>query len=340
MKLWNGNIYLITAMTTYQLIYDASFYPTTAYDPDTNIYKTSLFFQYWGGISQSITSNIIVFNVLYVIVYQKSFDVIKHFILLNVITSIPSLLVCLSHLLSLIYSSSLAEYIAQTTFAYIRLPLLFSIFLAHAITVFHFYKIIYPHGQSFVQMKAIVALVQRLKYYPLIQGFTRIPFLVYGYLYGFTVDPHTSDASEFALQCLVVTITPLASVGYLMLFLLIQPNAMKCFTHRLMTGKSIQSIHLIGRNNSIHHMKYRIDETNIDGCNDEVLFMLIDDDAFRQSVMSAPKNSVDDLHESFNSTSTMSHRDTSNGAGIDDAGIFDMTTMNPFGIASNDASEI
>ena len=84
---------------------------------------------------------------------------------------------------------------------------------------------------------AISTLSMRLFYYPIIQAIGRSGCAWYEMTYkynfdpdsGFNFNPERTTDTQFAAQCLMVISTPLISIGYLCIFLIMQPDAMRSF---------------------------------------------------------------------------------------------------------------
>ena len=73
---------------------------------------------------------------------------------------------------------------------------------------------------------AIATLVSRLKYYPLIQALARSGLSIYEYLYDWNfVVEGPIGRTQFALQLYSALVAPSASIGYLIIFLVLQPRA-------------------------------------------------------------------------------------------------------------------
>jgi len=87
---------------------------------------------------------------------------------------------------------------------------------------------------------AIQLLASRLKYYPLIQLLSRSAYTWYELQFGFTFNPATETANQYAAQCLVALITPSGAVGYFIVFLCMQPYAWKYLYSRVTTGRKFQ----------------------------------------------------------------------------------------------------
>lgn len=82
---------------------------------------------------------------------------------------------------------------------------------------------------------AINVLSLRMIYYPLMQAATVLPASIYESLYGIHQNDPT-DAAQFTLDCIFAITAPSAGIGYLVIFLVMQPNAYKHFRMHLSRG--------------------------------------------------------------------------------------------------------
>lgn len=243
MRVWNGHIALITSMTFFQLIYDASFYNNNVSDPESVTYKLTSILQIWGGISQSLISNEIAFSVLYILMFKRPFNIFKNFGLLMGFANIPSILVCIFYCVYVATGDETLNSDTLLSYSYIRIGSIFLVFLIYAYTALLVNQMKSKDPTIIIQEQAIKILVGRLKYYPLVQAISRIGYSWYEIEYGFNFNPNSVSRIQFASQCVVAIATPLGSVGYFVIFLLMQPHAYKFLKTRLTTGKRFKNPH-------------------------------------------------------------------------------------------------
>jgi hypothetical protein len=77
MKIWNGNILLISTLTWFQILYDINF----LFGP-SDYYETCViwnFLDILGGLGTSFTTNVIAFTMIYVTVRIKSINIIENY---------------------------------------------------------------------------------------------------------------------------------------------------------------------------------------------------------------------------------------------------------------------
>ena len=241
-----GYIKLILAMSWYQLIYDMTLFNSAIDVGNYPILYISYLGQFIGGIGSSIMSNWISFILFYVVIFEKSFDIMRNysFILLSsVIVSIPTVIV---------YSiGALPE--GANTF-YVDIAGLYLYFYARVITIaLNFimigcivYKNYRVRSKSTTKTPAEIAintLCRRIMYYPILQTISRSGYAWYESQYGFdfSVTEAEHNQSRYAALMFTAIITPTVSVGYLILFLTIEPNAYDCFKELFCCGSSSSS---------------------------------------------------------------------------------------------------
>ena len=94
----------------------------------------------------------------------------------------------------------------------------------------------------------INALIQRLRYFPVIQIITRFGPCVYEFYYGkISFDSNQFDSTSFTLQkrtflWLFSLTAPSTGIGFFFVFLMMQPNAYKCLRAKVCTMLSIVPI--------------------------------------------------------------------------------------------------
>lgn len=179
MKIWTGHNQLIALMSLYQILYDASEYTCiTSSDNTTPSYLAALAINVLGGTTASVISNVMIGTVFYIVKYRETIDLKKYIHKTHILCALPGLFVALFYLsasgigdLSLVIKS-------LYTYVYIRLlSIIFNIipyiYMSYLIQRSSSRNIQGRRSQS-PQEKAIEVLVDRLKYYPLIQALARI----------------------------------------------------------------------------------------------------------------------------------------------------------------------
>jgi hypothetical protein len=232
MGLKNGHILLISTMSWFQLLYDVSFFNAVIHVGNDGIYAAANVAQEVGGISSSLISNFIALISLYVVKNTKSIDVSRYYPFIVVSVLIPSAVDAAMYIIS--YTDGyghLREISTMYVYYYIRLASIAVNFVVSFQTAWQISKISNRtgNGQRTIHEKAIRTLSMRLIYYPIIQAVSRSGSAWYEMQYKFDFDPtERVSRTQFVAQCFMALLTPSASYGYLVIFLLMQPNAWEC----------------------------------------------------------------------------------------------------------------
>jgi hypothetical protein len=239
MRIWNSFIFLITAMTIFQLVYDATFYSRIVCVPETFCYNSTFLLQMYGGIAQALVSNEIAFVVFYTIWKRKILNALNHKYAFMLAANIPAAACCLMYF-AYLKTGSMDDF-NNSLFAYfyIRLISIFVIAITCALTIYYARKITISKLRSHqsVESRAIWALARRLMYYPIVQALARFGFSWFEISYGFDFAVTTVSDAEFAALCVIAVTTPLGGVGYFVIFLVMQPHSWEFLKSRMLTGK-------------------------------------------------------------------------------------------------------
>jgi hypothetical protein len=232
---WNGHILLVSTMTVFTLIYDVTFFPGIVNVGDKYITIPSNCLQLFSGVTSSLISNLVAWITYYVVKYRKSIDIFKYYYFFMFLVTFPATVDCCIFLISL--KGSRYEYFADIATLEIYYYLkLFSIALNFAfvfLTSFQINRI--SSGKQLLSKheKSLNALSMRLFYYPIIQSISRSGCAWYEFAYrydsqgggGFDLNPPHTSNTQFAAQCVMALTMPIGSVGYLIIFLMMQPKA-------------------------------------------------------------------------------------------------------------------
>lgn len=232
---WNGHLLLITTMTMFQTLYDISFYSAVIDVNNKYITIPSNVAQIIGGIGSSLTSNIVAGIAFYVIYYRKSFPIFQYYKILLLVVCLTAL--CDASLFVLSVSVKRFEYLADVSilgfYYYTRLSSIFINFAFALLTMVQIRRTNSRRSNISFSEQDINRLSFRLFYYPLVQAISRSGAAWYERQYGYNFSPdngynfspeHTSNWA-FAAQCTMAVSMPVASVGYLVIFLVMQPRA-------------------------------------------------------------------------------------------------------------------
>lgn len=90
------------------------------------------------------------------------------------------------------------------------------------------------------QQAAMFVLSQRMIYYPLLQCVSRLGAAIYEPLYGYEPFPGHTGTLQFSLALLYALLSPAAGIGYLIIFLVMQPRAFETFKKLCIGSKTRQ----------------------------------------------------------------------------------------------------
>lgn len=241
MRKWNGYLAIITAMCCCQIVYDVSFAAHISANDGSTAIAVWAALQFFGGISVSVWTNILAFVVLRVVVSLKSTDIMKNFHVLTAIAMIPSLITGFL-ILGMQLSNRRDRFAAVEGFYYwARIGSIAINFVIHGIVMYKTNQLnrLKTWSQRTPQEIAIQILSHRMIYYPCMQAISRIGASWYEALYGY--GPYVGNTSnfQFTLACLYAGLSPATGIGYLVVFLLMQPFAVAQLRSLLFTGRPI-----------------------------------------------------------------------------------------------------
>lgn len=225
-KHWNGLLLLIFWMSIFQLLFDFGFF----FQLLSSLGMTELilagFGQMIGGISTTLYSNVLAFAVLYVVQFRHVLNIRKHFVPISFCCIAPGFVTFMVYTAGYTEPNTwLIEVAVLGMNYYIRLiSILFNL-------VVFFYssakltKMLRDSGDSLSESnKAILSLVGRLKYYPLIQILARSGPAIDRAVNGIS-DLNNDNITPLKLYS-AVTI-PIAGLGYFIVYMCTQPGAGK-----------------------------------------------------------------------------------------------------------------
>lgn len=236
MEIWNLHIALILATTVFQLLYDLSFFSGMVSTGSFELTITSNCCQLQGGVTSSIFSNLIAAVALYVVYYKRSIDILQYFPTVVIVAMLPGIAVNIMYITAVFDPDH--EYLANEAvlgvYYFIRLSSICINFIFSIGTAYLISRMKSATGSSRTNSEvAIATMSRRLFYYPIVQAIGRSGCawyeMTYGYEFspdkGFNFNPDYTSNTQFAAQCMMVISTPLISVGYLAIFLVMQPDA-------------------------------------------------------------------------------------------------------------------
>lgn len=236
-------------MALCQLIFDISFTrhitSDSSYVSSAGNFTTALWngLQFFGGLSVSIWTNILAIVVLKVVVTFEAFNIRKNFYFLSAVAMLPPFIICiLSMALYKEDATSGDQDVVGTVYSYSRAVSIAINFVCYGIIAVRARKITTATaGEISSQQLLINELSRRMIYYPLMQTVSRIGACVYEPVYGYGPYLGHSSQPEFSWACVYAITAPAAGIGYLVIFLLMQPYAYEQFVSLLTTCKPIPS---------------------------------------------------------------------------------------------------
>jgi hypothetical protein len=259
---YTSHVLLIFMMSTFQLVYDLSFFFRMV-NCGYYVFVVANCIQIISSTTVSLLSNWISIIALMIVVFKNKFDANHYFFCILFSSSIPGLFIGLLYLgLSVPRdnANNRGRSASELFFYYIRLLLIFINFLFCGIIIYQVGRWSSKTKKQSHQEIAIRVLSRRMVFYPIIQALGRLCFACFEQIYGFDTNGNTKDNEEYAWLLCVAIITPFVSVGYLTIFLVMQPEAKRQFLGLL----RMEPIQCIGNARpKLQEQKLRSDEVNL-----------------------------------------------------------------------------
>jgi hypothetical protein len=257
-----GHVYLVFVMSIYQLLYDVTFFFSNV---NCGYYITvaANVIQLSCGIGGSLVSNWIAYIALYTVWYRQCFDIFQNELLIQLSCFIPGLGSAIFFLATMVPKSEANAFLANISVVYVYYYIRLVSILLNFIFVLAIALRIYQRSSNMTiltdQEVAIRTLCRRMVFYPVIQAIGRSGYAWYEAEYGFNLDQDDATNTQFAAMLCFTIMTPIVSVGYLIIFLIMQPNAyreflsMLSFTHY--EGERISEKSFTGSKPSIYRQR-------------------------------------------------------------------------------------
>ena len=240
MNVWNLHLSLIFAMTSFELMYDVFFFSCMVDTGNFPLTVISNIAVCLGGTTSSLLSNVIAMVALYVVYFRQTIDLMPYYYLIIAIASIPGMIVIIMYIMVLAYVryDYLVDIGLTGIYYYTRLASIGINFVCSICTATTVYRMKSMHNSRSGAELAINRLATRMFYYPVVQAVGRSGCAWYEMKYGYNyqlnrtvnLDPPVTSDTEFAVQCWMAICIPLIAVGYLVIFLIMQPDASKSIT--------------------------------------------------------------------------------------------------------------
>ena len=224
-------------MSWYQLMYDITHFNDVIDINNVGIYPILYMAhvgQQIGGIGSSIMSNWIAFILFYVVVFKKAFDIVNNYVYIILSTFIIWLPIVVVYSIGALPEGSnphLVDFANLTLYYYARLISIALNFIMIGCILYKNYKV---RSKSKIKTPAEIAintLCRRVMYYPILQTISRSGYAWYEFQYGFNFSASQAehDPERYGLLMYSAIIAPTISIGYLIVFLYIEPHAYKIF---------------------------------------------------------------------------------------------------------------
>lgn len=226
MKLWSGYIALVYSLSISQLIYDLSFFLIPCLAINSEFCQAAfVVLTSFAGILCTIWTNIMSYVFVAIVLFGRPINVLKHFPI--IIFCALSISIIFGVAIGVEYFQDYNSYVAVNyVYYYFRLVSIVFNIIVYAASSTSLYFNLNRGGK--VTTSLIGVLVSRFKYYPACQAITRAGASWYEILFGFGDNfasqfYSTTGLISFACSALL---TPLAGIGYFLIFLYMQPNAL------------------------------------------------------------------------------------------------------------------
>jgi hypothetical protein len=230
MKVFTGHIQLLILLSVYQFVYDF-FCIQNNLDVDYDQKTFAIFGHLVSGTTSSIISNWIAFSAFYIVAYHRVFDILKNYYMIHGVSLLIGLFCGILYYVSVVPEHAKNDALTDIAVIYVynnvRMASIAVNFFFAFVIVVKIYAISSKGTQISDQELAIRTLARRMILYPITQAIGRVGYAWYEYGYGsgaYVVVDGT-DATEYACIIFLSVITPSVSVGYLIIFLVMQPKA-------------------------------------------------------------------------------------------------------------------
>lgn len=233
---WNGYIQLIFNLAVAQLIYDSSMglIPLRRYS--TVIEAIYITVRCFSGLASTCFTNVLASVVVYAVWKRSTFDIKKSLRIVKPFIIIPSIVVGSMVAISLMLDSGSTAW--SYTYGFLRvLSILINIGLYVVLTCTLYRR----NRNAPTKNDPLEVLVNRFKYYPVVQVLSRVAVVIhevkYGFEYSYEQDGSVSLQKQISLYCYVITL-PSLGILYFIVFLSVSPGAystLKLSAQRIVT---------------------------------------------------------------------------------------------------------
>lgn len=216
-------------MSICQAIYDLSF-PGYALRARQSVSTIALWggLQFFGGLSVALWSNCLAFVLMYVVGMRYSIDILRNFWYFSGFSMLPAVGGAVAIVVLYLQLDDVSGLILAECYYWVRIASITFNFIAFCYIIAQTRRSMAGNRNPSPQELAVAVLALRMVYYPLVQAVTRLGAAFYEGAYGFApYDGDGSDLPRFIAGLAFVLLTPAAGIGYLAIFLRMQPLASK-----------------------------------------------------------------------------------------------------------------
>lgn len=232
LKIWNDFIRMIYFMTVSQFIYDVLI---SCFSFPLGPWVEVIC--YMGAVSSFIISTMIAFSVLHVLYYKSIFNLKRFWWVWAVLVFVPNSIIFILLIHGFYVRDESLVRFGQDLVTYIRLFCLLLNLIFFALCKYqtcliynYFLDRNIPLSNSSIAMQV---LINRLKYYPLVQACSRIPAAIYEFTYGFNFAYYDTNNIRFYLAVICTNVSLVSPIGFLLIYLKMQPKAYEQLKSRL-----------------------------------------------------------------------------------------------------------
>lgn len=240
LKKWNGHLLLLCCMTCSGIVLTIGlFFMLSNIGNSSSLYLASRFFFDLGETSIILWSNILGYVIFKVLKDKKSVNIFKAFPRYSLFVAIPSFAAAFAILTvnlignqedqnlnaNFVQNSQLV--VVWISFGFIMLNVAFYIYVYNITKQMKIDVASNTNRNGINKNKALILLVKRLKYYPLLQAITHIPMLYYNVKYWPPYNPCDADEPQLIAEIFFSLWMPITSLCSLSLLIFNQPNAYK-----------------------------------------------------------------------------------------------------------------
>ena len=251
---WTGFAGLVCALTVSQLIYDIGFFvkPAASTGSDANAIAFSFYvLQMSGGLGTTLLTNVISAVVLLIAVRMRSYNVKANFysicIFVALLSALPALMAGLGA--AGFFGPSSMTIFNALVFYYYAIARVLSILFNFACYIVLAVKLrrmgwsfnLQDAAKNGVAVHPVCALSSRMIYYPVVQVLTRLPAAWLEFAYDMQMGDDdaawvqiTNTPGYKVANGLYSVTGPSAGIGFLIIFLIMQPTAFRFFVARLL----------------------------------------------------------------------------------------------------------